>query len=229
MADKVQLSEADMLHSNAKYEELVEFLKKLDQSDVEVQWRLTRALYDYSKLSANSGNKPDLVREAFDLIKNSLEKYDSHYAVHQWYAIMLDAKAHLDGLRARIYVLEEIKQHMEKAVELNPQDSISHYILGEFAFQVADLSWIEKKILSSVLTHPPACTYEEALGHFLKAEELKAGFYNLNYLMIGKCYIAMKDNEKAKEYLIKASQVDLVSEDDKKCKEEGTKLLAKLK
>lgn len=154
MADKVQLSEADTLYESAKFEELAACLKKLDQSDVEVQWRLTRALYECSKLSANSANKPDLVRDAFDIIQKSIEKYDSHYAVHQWYAIMLDAKAHLDGLRARIHVLEEIKKHMEKAVELNPEDSISHYILGEFAFQIADLSWIEKKILSSMLTHP---------------------------------------------------------------------------
>ena len=154
MANKVQISEADKLYDNAKHEELATFLKTLDQSDVEVQWRLTRALYECSKLSANSAKKPDLVREAFDLIKDALEKFGKHYAVHQWYAIMLDAKAHLDGLRARIHVLEEIKEHMEKAVELNPEDSISHYILGEFAFQIADLSWIEKKILSSVLTHP---------------------------------------------------------------------------
>jgi len=154
MADKVQISEADSLYDSAKFEELASFLKKCDQSDVEVQWRLTRALYECSKLSTNSAKKPDLVHEAFDLIKNSIEKYDSHYAVNQWYAIMLDANAHLDGLRARIHVLEEIKKHMEKAVELNPEDSISHYILGEFSFQIADLSWIEKKILSSMLTHP---------------------------------------------------------------------------
>jgi hypothetical protein len=154
MTNEVQISEADSLYDSAKYEELAAFLKKQDQSDVEVQWRLTRALYECSKMSSNSATKPDLVLEAFDIIKKSIEKYDNHYAVHQWYAIMLDAKAHLDGLKARIHVLEEIKKHMEKAVELNPQDSISHYILGEFSFQVADLSWIEKKILSSMLTNP---------------------------------------------------------------------------
>lgn len=75
----------------------------------------------------------------------------------------------------------------------------------------------------------PQCTYEEALEHFLAAEELKAGFYSMNYLMIGKCYIALKNNAKAKEYLTIASAVNVVNEDDKKCKDEGTKLLAKLK
>ena len=77
--------------------------------------------------------------------------------------------------------------------------------------------------------HSPQCTYDEALKHFLEAEELEAGFYNLNYLMVGKCYMALKNNEKAKEYLTKASQINGPSLDDKKCKEEGTKLLAKLK
>lgn len=47
--------------------------------------------------------------------------------------------------------------------------------------------------------------------------------------MIGKCYIAIKDNEKAKEFLTKASSITAQNEDDRKCKEEATKLLGKLK
>lgn len=75
----------------------------------------------------------------------------------------------------------------------------------------------------------PKCTYEEALEHFLKAEELKAGFYSMNKVMIGKCYMAMKNNAKAKEYFTQATAVNVINEDDKKCREEGTKLLAKVK
>lgn len=47
--------------------------------------------------------------------------------------------------------------------------------------------------------------------------------------MIGKCYMALKDNEKAREYFTKATSITVQNEDDRKCKEEATKLLGKIK
>jgi tetratricopeptide (TPR) repeat protein len=80
-----------------------------------------------------------------------------------------------------------------------------------------------------MLCYRPDASYEEALEHFLKAEELKADFYSMNKLMIAKCYMALKNNEKAKEYLTMASAITVQNEDDRKCKEEATKLLGKVK
>ena len=85
------------------------------------------------------------------------------------------------------------------------------------------------KIINKFYPYSPQCTYDEALEHFLEAEGLKAGFYSMNYVMIGKCYMALKQNAKAKEYLSKSIAINVLNEDDKKCKEEGTKLLAKIK
>lgn len=154
MTDITKLNEADNLYDNGKYEELLTLLKSLDQTDIEVQWRLARVLYECSKMAANASKKPEIVKEAFDTIKLAVDKGESHFAVHQWYAILLDAKALLEGTRARVHVLEDIEFHMKKAVELNPQDPTSHYILGEFAFQIADLSWIERKVVNSMLSSP---------------------------------------------------------------------------
>lgn len=47
--------------------------------------------------------------------------------------------------------------------------------------------------------------------------------------MIAKAYFALKDNEKAKEYLTLAVSIPVLNEDDRKCKEEAQKLLGKLK
>lgn len=47
--------------------------------------------------------------------------------------------------------------------------------------------------------------------------------------MIGRCYLALKNNDKAKEFLTKASSIIVENEDDRKCKEEATKLLSKVK
>lgn len=52
------------------------------------------------------------------------------FAIHKWYAILLDAKSNLDGMKERIQQLENVKKHMEKAIELNQNDPTSRYILG---------------------------------------------------------------------------------------------------
>lgn len=51
----------------------------------------------------------------------------------------------------------------------------------------------------------------------------------MNKLMIGKCYMAIKNNEKAREYLNLAANIPVLNEDDRKCKEEAEKLLPKVK
>lgn len=83
--------------------------------------------------------------------------------------------------------------------------------------------------MSTIFAVPPSGTYEEALEHFLMAESNQEDFYLRNKMMIGKCYYNLKDYEKAKEYLTKASQTTVLNEDDRKAKEEAEKLLGKIK
>lgn len=225
---KAQLDQADGLFESDKFQETVDLLKTLDQSNPDVLWRTGRALFKVSDV-VPSNKKADTIREAYKFISESLEKDDKNYAIHKWYAILLDAKSNLDGIKERITQLEVVKKHMERAIELNPEDATSRYILGEFAFGLADLPWYQRKIVSTIFATPPSGTYEEALENFLKAESLDADFYSMNKLMIGKCYYQLKDNEKAKEFLTKAANITVQNEDDRKCKAEAESLLKKVK
>lgn len=58
------------------------------------------------------------------------------FAIHKWYAILLDAKSNLDGIKERITQLENVKKHMIRAIELNPEDSTSRYILGNILLRL---------------------------------------------------------------------------------------------
>lgn len=227
---KVQLEKADQLFDDNKFQETVDFLKTFDDpSSPEVLWRHGRALFKVSGTEANNTKKAEQIREAFKYIADSLEKDEQNYAVHKWFAILLDAKSNLDGIKERVSQLENVKKHMERAIELNPEDPTSRYILGEFAFGLADLPWYQRKIVSTIFATPPTGTYDEALENFLKAESLEADFYSMNKLMIGKCYYQLKNNEKAKEYLTIAAAIPVQNEDDRKCKEEADALLKKVK
>lgn len=224
-----QLEKADQLFDEHKFQETLDLLKTLEAENPEVLWRQGRALFKVSGTETNNSKKSELIREAYKLIANSLAKNEENFAVHKWYAILLDAKSNLDGIKERVTQLENVKKHMQRAIELNPNDPTSRYILGEFAFGLADLPWYQRKLVSTIFATPPTGTYEEALESFLKAEELEANFFSVNKLMIGKCYYQLKDNEKAREFLTKAANITVQNEDDRKCKEEAESLLKKVK
>lgn len=231
MADiKEQLVKVDALSKSHNHQEAADLLRTLpDQSNPEVLWRLARALYELGDLDANSAKKPDLIKEAYKLISDALAKDDQSCPIHAWYAILLDAKGQIEGLKERATNLMTVKKHMERAVELNPNDFVSRYILGEFAYGIADMPWYQRKIVSAVFATPPTGTYEEALEHYLKAETVETSFHVKNKLMIGKCFQQLKDNAKAKEYFLKAINAELKTEEDHKAKKEAEGLLKKCK
>lgn len=163
------------------------------------------------KLSKTDKNKKEeLIRKGYELVKEAVHINERDFASHKWMAILLDAKSELDGIKERVSQLENVKKHMEAAIELNPEDPTSWHLLGNFAFGLADMPWYQRKIVSAIFATPPSGTYEEALEHFLKAEEKKPNFYSMNLLLIGKCYQRLKNDEKAKHYLTLASNISVL-------------------
>lgn len=78
------------------------------------------------------------------------------------------------------------QEHIDRAIELRPKEPILHYLNGRWCFEVAGLSWLEKKAAAALFATPPEATYEQALGYFMKSEELSPGTWKANMLMVGK-------------------------------------------
>lgn len=77
-----------------------------------MKWRLGRAIYLLSEVETGEV-KQKLVLEAYQYIKEALDSDDKHCAVNTWYAIVLDAKSFLVGLRERIKNLGLFEQHLK--------------------------------------------------------------------------------------------------------------------
>lgn len=124
-------------------------------------------------------------------------------------AIILDSYAELDGVKSRILKIYDILKHMKLAINLNPNDPISWYFLGVYEFDLADLSWLHKKLLTIITQQTtyniPNGSYKIALEYFQYAENLKPGFYLKNLLMLGKCSIALQKLNDAKQFLRKVT------------------------
>ncbi|XP_047025899.1 regulator of microtubule dynamics protein 1-like [Helicoverpa zea] len=225
------IEDADKLFDNGHYEECYNLLSQhQDKNNVEVQWRICRALYNMSKESKyDKQYKNTLVLQAYDIILKVLNESQDHYAVHKWYALLLDAKSALEGVKERIKQLENVKKHMDMAVTLNPNDATILHMLGEWCYQISEMPWHHRKIAEVLFASPPYSSYEDALEYFLRAETVQPRFYSVNLLRLGNCYLKLQKEDQAKYYLQLAASYPAKSNDDHRANTEAAELLKKIK
>lgn len=178
------LEQADYLYESGETEKLYQLLTQYKESeDAELLWRLARASRDIAQLSGTSEEeKKLLVYEALEYAKRALEKNESSFAAHKWYAICISDVGDYEGIKAKIANAYIIKEHFEKAIELNPKDATSIHLMGIWCYTFAEMPWYQRRIAKMLFAAPPSSTYEEALGYFHRAEQVDPNFYSKNLL-----------------------------------------------
>lgn len=55
----------------------------------------------------------NFILEAYNIIASLLQNNWDHFAVQKWYALLLDSKSSMEGMKERIKQLENVKKHMD--------------------------------------------------------------------------------------------------------------------
>ncbi|XP_041513113.1 regulator of microtubule dynamics protein 1 isoform X2 [Microtus oregoni] len=167
------LEQADYLYESGETEKLYQLLTQYKESeDAELLWRLARASRDIAQLSRTSEEeKKVLVYEALEYAKRALEKNESSFAAHKWYAICISDVGDYEGIKVKIANAYIIKEHFQKAIELNPKDATSIHLMGIWCYTFAEMPWYQRRIAKVLFANPPTSTYEEALKYFHRAEQ----------------------------------------------------------
>lgn len=140
----------------------------------------------------------------------ALQLNDGSANAHKWYAIMLGTKGEYVQVGEKIQNGYVFKEHVDRALQINPKDPSLHYLLGRFCLEVATLSWMERKLASTLFASPPSSTPQEALEHFLASERLGKPLKDNRFYM-AKCYVALQSYELAAHWLKKCVEMPNVS------------------
>lgn len=221
------LEQADYLYESGETKKLYQLLTQYTKSeDAELLWRLARVSRDMAQLSETSEeDKKLLVYEALEYAKRALEKNELSFAAHKWYAICTNDVGDYEGIKAKIANAYIIKEHFEKAIELNPKDATSIHLLGIWCYTFAEMPWYQRRIAKMLFATPPSSTYEEALSYFHRAEQVDPNFYSKNLLLLGKTYLKLNNKKLAVFWLMKAKDYPAHTEEDKQIQTEASRLL----
>ncbi|XP_076359681.1 regulator of microtubule dynamics protein 3-like isoform X3 [Tachypleus tridentatus] len=158
------------------------------EGNAEYLWRLAKAAYLCGIIAENHSEpekKKDFAFEAFHYGKQALEAEPSIADVQKWYAITLGNLSDYVSTQEKIQNGFEFKKHIDTALSLNSSDPSLHYLLGRWCYEVAILSWWERKLASTLITALPESSLDIARMHLLKADSLKPDWKE-NILFIAK-------------------------------------------
>ncbi|KAL4692338.1 hypothetical protein H8959_016148 [Pygathrix nigripes] len=177
-------------------------------------WRLARAYSDMCELTEEVSEKKSYALDGKEEAEAALEKGDECADCHLWYAVLCGQLAEHESIQRRIQSGFSFKEHVDKAIALQPENPMAHFLLGRWCYQVSHLSWLEKKTATALLESPLSATVEDALQSFLKAEELQPGFSKAGRVYISKCYRELGKNSEARWWMKLALELPDVTKED---------------
>lgn len=132
---------------------------------------------------------------------------------NKWYAITMGSISDYLSTKEKIENGSLFKHHVDIAMKLQPNDPTLHHMLGRFCMEIASLSWIERRLASTLFAEVPEASLEDTLRHLLKAYELKKDWKE-NLLYLATCSIQLKDYKRASEWISQALDLPILGEDD---------------
>eukprot|EP01101_Sappina_pedata_P011749 TRINITY_DN7944_c0_g1_i1.p1 TRINITY_DN7944_c0_g1~~TRINITY_DN7944_c0_g1_i1.p1 ORF type:complete len:230 (-),score=114.99 TRINITY_DN7944_c0_g1_i1:93-782(-) len=221
----------DQLELDQKYQETFDALKvALEQnpSDAGLLFRFGRAYWELA--AEKPGDKKyqeEYFRKALEYTTKSIVADPELGAAHKWQAICISSLGDFVSTKEKILNAYKIKEHIDKAIALCPNDSTAHHVLGCWCKGIANVTWMERKIASSLFASPPEANLDDALVHLLQSYKLDPEYRN-NLLVLADVYYLQKKWADAKQYYQKVIALPVISESDKDIFNKATAALKKL-
>lgn len=202
--------------NGSKREAYDKLMLKKDDNDTnaEFMWRLARACNMLATLESDAEKKKKYIFDGVKYASVALMLNEDSGETHKWYAVLMGKTTDHVGIQEKINNGYAVIQHVNKAIELKPDDHHLYYLKGRWCYGVAMLSWIERKVATTLYGEMPSSTFAEALEQFMEVEKRIPGQWRENMLYIAKCLIADKKYAEAIEWLDKAVQTTTPPEEE---------------
>lgn len=185
------------------------------EDEWELLWRLSRAHVSVYDLRDSNEERHLHAQSAVDYSQRALILCDNSSNVYKWLAISLGVITEFQPTRQKIETGWALRDHIDRAIELNSDDAILRFIRGRWFYGVCQLTWIERKLAATLFAEPPSAKIEQALEEFRCAEELAPKTNKANQLYLAKCKYEMGDLDDAVVWARHALDMPCNNKDDR--------------
>ena len=224
------LIESDQLNKAGKYEvDLLNLTNNLDSfpQDVEVLWRLARAHFEIADQTEDEEIDKKYLYPGFKYAKMALGINSNSARANHWYAVLIGQIGLLEGTEQKIINSYDVEKYALRAIELDPNYDGAYSVMGRWHYELASLSWFERKIAEWVYESPPNGGYTQAVEYYKKAIKAKPDDIR-HYLWLGKSLVELEEFTEAKKIFENILIMEPEDKSDKNMQIEAKEYLEKI-
>ena len=194
------LSRIDSLRQGGEFEDALRHLDSLHAqhgAHPALLWRRSLTRVDVAKTIEDKDERTPLYERALTDAEAALAadsaSGDAHLAV-----AVAEGRLALDaGTRERVRRSRAVKEHADRAVELDSTLAGAYHVRGRWHREVDDLGFFERAIVKTVYGGLPDASFEQGVRDFRRALALEKRSFH--YLELGKTYEAMDRPQDARD------------------------------
>jgi len=196
------LQKIDVLLNQGDNRQALQLLQELPEGGPlldEKLWRMARVQYEMGRVAASDHDALVCYQNAEKYARAAIENNPDRGDGYKWLAIALGAQAKESDTKAQIRLSREVKESIEKAIALPPEDDIDYLVLSHWHYKVSALDFFARTVAKIVYGGLPEASLSEAEKLLWRAIALRdrvAHRYNL-----AKVYERMDRREDAKAQL----------------------------
>lgn len=176
---------------------------KLEPENYEALWKTARAYFDLGDLMEPKDKNAveeqrKLFTESYKHARQAVRANPNDTWGHFFYSAAQGKYVLTQGKKEQINASKTIKDEIEKAIELNPENDLAYHALGIWHRTMAEIGGAKRLLGGMLYGSIPKGTNEESEKYLKKAIELNPEYTN-HHLELGRTYLAMENYDLAKQ------------------------------
>lgn len=167
---------------NVQAWEILQNLPENDPNPEESLWRKARTQYEMGRLSESAKNARNYFLSAEKYSREAIAAAPEKADGYKWLAISLGAQAKYSDTKNQIRQSREVKENIERAISIAPEDDLAYLVLSRWHYKVSGLGFFARAYADIVYGGLPDASLKEAENLLWKAIKLRdriAHRYNL--------------------------------------------------
>lgn len=228
-ASRPPLTQIDQLRAAGRFVEARDALEDLAQREPEnseAWWRLARTYVELGDVEESKSERARLLDRGREAAQCAIDHDSTNSNAHLSLAITVGRIAMDSGTRDRVELSRVLKEHVDRAIELDSTNALAYHVRGRWNYAIADLGFFERAAVKLVYGGIPAASFEQAARDYQLAAQLENSV--INHLELGRTLLRMGKDDRAKAALQRALEIPNADPSDGMYKEEARELLRKV-
>jgi tetratricopeptide (TPR) repeat protein len=201
--DQIRMgNEAYAAFDDAKALEHYKEALKLEPDNFEALWKASRALVDVADVIEGKGKavnaeKMKLYSEATTLARKAVAIYPNDSMANFGLSAAIGKKVLLQGKKEQIDASKEVREIIDKAIQLDPNNDLAWHALGRWHRRMDEIGGAKRLFGSIIYGSIPKGSFEESEKALEKAIAINPNYGN-HYLELGRTLLALKKKDQAR-------------------------------